>query len=183
MIKKYIEFMKESKEKPGNLYKYGCVMLELNIANWEELTNTIKPEDVYLPEDPSHGVETQPHVTILYGLNPGVTSDQVRSVFDKFHGDIQVRINGVGIFENDEFDVVKLNVVPDGSLQHLHDELKKFPNSDQYPDYHPHITLAYVKKGMGKKYANPGYKHTFKDIGKVKYSTPEGEKVYFDINE
>jgi len=181
MIKKYTQFIKESKEKPGNLYKYGCVMLELNISNWEELTDRIDPEDVYLPEDPSHGVETQPHVTILYGLHKGVTPDQVKEVFDNFHGDIQVKIDGVGIFENEEFDVVKLNVVPDGSLQQLHDELKKFPNSDQYPDYHPHITLAYVKKGMGKKYANLGYKYTIKDIGKVKYSTPEGEKVYFNI--
>jgi 2'-5' RNA ligase len=183
MIKKYVEFMKESKEKPGNLYKYGCVMLQLNISNWEELISTIREEDVYLPEDPSHGVETNPHVTILYGLHPGVTVEQVKAVFANFHGEIHVEVDGVGIFENDDFDVVKLNVVPDGSLQELHDKLKEFPNSDQYPVYHPHITLAYVNKGMGRKYANPNYKYTIKDIGKIKYSTPEGEKVYFDVDE
>ncbi len=179
MIKKYLEFMKESKEKPGNLYQYGCVMIELNISNWDELVSSIDANDVYLPEDPSHGVETNPHVTILYGLNKGVTKEEVKSIFDNFHGDIHVEIDGVGVFENEEFDVVKLNVVPDGALQELHDELKKLPNSDQYPTYHPHITLAYVKKGTGKKYANPNYKYTIKDIGRIKYSTPEGEKIYF----
>lgn len=181
MIKKYIEFMKESEEKSGNLYRYGCVMVGLDISNWDSLTSEIDPNDVYHPEDPAKGVETNPHVTILYGLNKGVTVEQVKSVFDNFHGDIKVEINGVGIFENEEFDVVKLNVIPSESLRTLHDELKKFPNSDQYPEYKPHITIAFVKKGMGKKYANPNYKYTIKKIGKVKYSTPEGEKVYFDI--
>jgi hypothetical protein len=30
--------------------------------------------------------------------------------------------------------------------------LKKFPFTSDYPDYHPHITLAFVKPGKGKKY-------------------------------
>ena len=171
--------MKEGKS--GSLYKYGCVMLELNIQNWDELTKSIDPNDVYLPEDPSHGIETDPHVTILYGLHRGVTPEQVKSVFDNFHGEIHVEVDGVGIFENEEFDVVKLNVKADGALQELHDKLKEFPNSDEYPVYKPHITISYVKKGTGKKYVNPNYKHTFTDIGQVKYSTPEGQKVYFDI--
>lgn len=181
IIKKYIEFMNESKEKSGDLYKYGCAMIQLNISNWDELTSSIDPDDVYLPDDPSHGVETNPHLTLLYGINPEVTNDQVKSVIDNFNEEIQVEINGVGIFENKDFDVVKLNVVPSGPIQHIHDELSKLPNSDQYPKYVPHITLAYIKKGSGKKYANPNYKYTIKDIGKIKYSTPEGDKIYFDI--
>ena len=72
-----VQFMKEGKS--GSLYKYGCVMLELNIQNWDDLTKSIDPNDVYLPEDPSHGIETDPHVTILYGLHRGVTPEQVKS--------------------------------------------------------------------------------------------------------
>jgi len=176
--------MRESKEKPGSLYKYGCVMIELNISNWDELTDSIDSNDVYLPEDPSKGIETNPHVTLLFGIESNVSTEEVKKVFDNYHEEIHVEIDGVGVFENPEFDVVKLNVIPDGALQHLHDELKKLPNSDKFDIYQPHITLAYVKKGKGKKYINSNYKYVVKNIGKIKYSTPTGEKIYFnyDIN-
>lgn len=179
-VKKYLEFMSEFREKPGSLYKYGCVMLELNITNWDEMINKIDPDDLYHPEDPSKGAETNPHVTIFFGLNKEVTLEQVKKVFEDYHEDLHVEIDGIGIFEKPDFDVVKMNVVPDGALQHLHDALGKLPNSDEYPTYIPHITLAYVKKGAGKKYINPDYKYTVKNIGKIKYSTPGGEKIYFD---
>jgi 2'-5' RNA ligase len=182
MIKKYIEFMNEGKkEKLGSLYRYGCVMIELNISNWDELTSIIDPKDVYMPEDPAKGIESNPHVTLIFGLEK-VSGDQIKKVFDNFHEEIHVEIDGVGIFENPEFDVVKLNVIPDGALQHLHDELKKLPNEDKFDVYEPHITLAYVKKGTGKKYANPDYKYTVKNIGSIKYSTPSGNKIYFDYD-
>jgi 2'-5' RNA ligase len=180
MIKKYLEFMKESEEKSGNLYKYGCVMLQLNISNWDELTGEIDPEDIYKPEDPSKGIESNPHVTLLYGLHEEVTTDQVRSVFENYHENIHVEIDGVGCFEDPDYDVVKLNVVPDGAIQHIHDRLCELPHSDDYDTYQPHITIAFVKKGKGKKYANPKYKYTVKNIGKIKFTNPKGEKIYFD---
>jgi len=31
--------------------------------------------------------------------------------------------------------------------------MAEYPHTTDYPDYHPHMTIAYVKKGMGKKYA------------------------------
>ena len=45
-----------------------------------------------------------------------------------------------------KFDVVKFNVVPIGTLQSLHDKLSEFPNSNEYPEYEPHITIAYFGK-------------------------------------
>mgnify|MGYP003352094323 CR=1 FL=1 len=37
-------------------------------------------------------------------------------------------------------------------LNALNKQLCKFPYTNDYPDYKPHITIAYVKKGLGKKY-------------------------------
>ena len=105
----------------------------------------------------------------------------VKSVFDNYHEDIHIEVDGVGVFENDKFDVVKFNVNPDGALQHLFDELSKFPNSNEYPDYKPHITIAYVKKGMGKKYVKPDYKYTVNNVDKICYSMANGKKVYFNL--
>jgi 2'-5' RNA ligase/DNA polymerase III epsilon subunit-like protein len=176
-IKKYTEFIKESSG-----YKYGCVMVEVPVKNWKEITSYIDPEDIYTGGDDTHGIQENPHVTILYGLHDGVTEDEVKSVFEEFTGDINIEVNGIGIFENDKFDVVKFNVNPDGSLQELHNKLSEFPNSNEFPDYKPHITIAYVKKGTGKKYVKPEYKYEVKNVNKITYSMPNGKKVYFDYN-
>jgi len=178
IIKSYIQFIKESSG-----YEYGCVMVEVPVSNWNEITSFIDPEDVYTGGDDSHGIQELPHVTILYGLHKEVTSEMVKSVFEEFTGNINIEVNGIGIFENKDYDVVKFNVNPDGALQELHDKLSEFPNSNEYPDYKPHITIAYVNKGTGKKYAKPDYKYTVKNVDKITYSMPSGEKVHFKYNQ
>ena len=30
--------------------------------------------------------------------------------------------------------------------------MKELPNTSKFPEYHPHITIAYVKSGKGKNY-------------------------------
>jgi 2'-5' RNA ligase len=175
-LKKYIEFIKESSG-----YEYGCVMIEVPVSNWNELTNSIDSKDVYTGGDDSHGIQEYPHLTLLYGLEKGVTEDQVKSVIDNFKGEIKIEIDGINLFENEQFDVLKFNVVSDAGLQQLHDELSKLPNTDKFPIYKPHITIAYLNKGMGKKYVNPNYKYSVKNINKIVYSRPNSEKVIFDI--
>jgi hypothetical protein len=177
IIKKYLQFIKESSG-----YKYGCVMIDIPVSNWNEITSTIESDDVYNePGDHTYGIQKDPHVTILYGLHEEVTDEMVKSVFEDFDGEVSIEVNGIDIFENKDYDVVKFNVVPDGDLLELHNRLSKFPNSNEYPDYKPHITIAYVKKGTGKKYVNPDYKYSVKNANKVVYSKPSGQKTYFEI--
>jgi hypothetical protein len=175
-IKNYIQFIKESSG-----YEYGCVMIEVPVSNWDELTNSIDPKDVYTGGDDSHGIQEYPHLTLLYGLEKGVTEEEVKSVIDNFKGEIKIEIDGINLFENDQFDVLKFNVVSDSGLQELHDELSKLPNNDKFPTYKPHITIAYLNKGEGKKYVNPNYKYSVKNIYDIVYSSPGKEKVYFEI--
>jgi 2'-5' RNA ligase len=59
---------------------------------------------------------------------------------------IEVEIDGIDIFENKDFDVVKFNVKKSYILQELHDELSTIPNSNKFKDFTPHITIAYVKR-------------------------------------
>ena len=175
-IKRYTQFIKESSG-----YQYGCVMIEIPVSNWKEITSSIDEEDIYEEEgDSTYGIQQNPHVTLLYGLQDTVTPEMIKSVFDNFTDNINIVVDGIDIFENEKFDVVKFNVKPDGALQYLHNELSKFPNSDQYPDYKPHITIAYVKKGTGKKYIKPDYKYEVKNVDKITYSIPSGEKIKFN---
>jgi hypothetical protein len=175
IIKKYEQFLSESVQ-----YKFGCVMLEVPISNWDEIIS-ISKEDIYEVEGENYGLQTNPHVTILYGLHEEVSLDHVKSVFEGLNESIDIKIEGIGVFENKDFDVVKFNVIPSRTLQDLHDRLSEFPNSNEYPEYTPHITIAYVKKGCSKKYEDPTYTHSVDNIDEVCYSIPNGSKEYFSI--
>jgi len=176
IIKKYEQFLSESVQ-----YKFGCVMLEVPISNWDEIIYSISKEDIYEVEGENYGLQTNPHVTILYGLHEEVSLEQVKSVFEDIDESLDIKIEGIGVFENEKFDVVKFNVVPSGTLQDLHNKLSEFPNSNEYPEYEPHITIAYIKKGHGKKYEDLAYKHSIENIDEVCYSLTDGSKEYFSI--
>ena len=174
-IKKYTQFLNES-----NGFSLGCVMIEVPVSNWNEITSSINEEDVYTDEG-KPGIQDNPHVTVLYGLHEEVSLEQVKSVFEGLNERIDIKIEGIGVFENENFDVVKFNVVPIGTLQSLHNKLSELPNSNEYPEYEPHITLCYTKKGTGKKYIRDDYRYTVDNVNEVCYSIPGGYKEYFKI--
>jgi len=175
-VKKYIQFVKESTG-----YKLGCVMVEVPVSNWNEITSIIDKDDLYEVEGEKYGIQTNPHLTLLYGLKPNITKEQIEQVLEKtIDGEkIEIEIENIGLFENENFDVVKFNIKKTEQLQRLFDSLSELPNENTFPDYNPHMTIAYVKKGLGKKYTKP-YSH--KVISNdICYSMANGEKIYFEI--
>lgn len=175
-IKKYIQFIKESTS-----YDYGCVMVEVPVTNWNEITSIINKDDLYEVEGENYGIQDNPHLTLLYGLKPNITKEQVEQVLEKsVDGEkIEIEIENIGLFENDNFDVVKFNVKKTEQLQKLFDSLSELPNENTFPDYNPHMTIAYVKKGLGKKYTKT-YSHKVSS-NDICYSMANGEKIYFEI--
>lgn len=170
-------------ESKGKQYGYGCVMVDVPINNWEEILSTINSEDLYEISDENgpKGLQTRPHLTLFYGLHDNVTVEMVKSVFENYNDKLDIEVNGIDIFENDRFDVVKLNVKLDGKLRQLHQKLSEFPNSSEF-DYKPHITIAYVKKGMGQKYINKKVNFKIEDIDEITYSMSNKEEFRFKIN-
>lgn len=135
---------------------YGCVMMESKIKEWEDLhLSGIEEDDLYeVPNDDSYGLEETPHVTIIYGIHEDeVDPEVIAEVIEKNMEPTTVIIDEIGIFEGEEYDVVKYNVPLTEQLQKYRDIFLKFPNTQTFPDYHPHMTIAYVKPGLGKKYA------------------------------
>ena len=169
-------------------HDYGCVMLFLPIEKkwWKSITDEIKEEDVYKPEgERDYGIQPsdETHVTILYGCLPSVTDENVEEVLSS-EGKPKLKIGGLSLFENDDFDVVKFDV-SSNILNKLNEKMKEYPYTNTYDTYEPHITVAYVKKGCGKK--------AIEDIGDISdidfkpshyiYSKPNGDKVRFEIKE
>lgn len=180
MMKKYLEFIKESTRQSTGL---GCVMIDFNFANWSELLESIDEDDIYIEEGKNYGLQPRPHLTLLYGLLPEVTDEQILECFKGFtEDDFKVKINGVSVFDtNNNFDVVKLGVELTSQLKEINKRLSELPNSNQYPEYIPHITLSYVKKGKGKKYVNPEYKYEIKGIDKIVYSRPDNTELNIQL--
>jgi hypothetical protein len=143
-------------EGAGFKNEYGCLMLKLDIEDWDRMLAMIDTDDIYDATD--HGLEYQPHTTILFGFLPEVTEDIIRKAIEKLkiQSPITLTITGISHFDgarqdSNACDVVKFDV-KSSQLNQLHNYFKQLPNAEKFPDYHPHITLAYVKKGTGQKY-------------------------------
>ena len=159
----------------------GCVMMKLDIPDWNEVCSFIKKEDVYEQED--KGIVDDPHVTVLYGYYSFVSPNDVVKVLRTLKQPT-VEFGDIGVFENNpEFDVVMIKVKSD-NLAEMNLSLSALPHETTYSDYKPHVTIAYVKKGTGKKYE--GLTVNFPSelvLTDAVYSMPDGQKISIELNE
>src|SRR5690606_25269546 len=59
---------------------------------------------------------------------------------------LNIEIQTIGLFKNSEQTVIKFNIFDEsGNLNKLNELVRsEFPYQNDYPDYIPHMTLAYV---------------------------------------
>jgi hypothetical protein len=161
-------------EKKGVTYDYGCVMLKFNIGQlvWGDIQDRIEDSELCNVGD-ANGRENDPHITLLYGLHSEVKLSDVVNTCKKFEP-VTVTFDKVDYFENDGFDVIKFNVSSE-QLSSYNELLKKLPHTNSYPEYKPHLTIAYVEKGLGKEICE-----RFRDIAfsieskTIEYSMADG---------
>ena len=158
-------------------YPYSCAMLYFGGDDMKALHNQINLEDLYVEGD-GFGIETEPHCTLLYGLHDDVvTPEQVQEVLNNRTYNT-CKAHNLSLFENPKYDVLKYDVEGD-NLHETNEDLKQFPFTSDYPDYHPHMTVAYLKPGKGKEYVNK-LGNMFEEINMVPqhviYSRTDGTK-------
>jgi len=125
---------------------------DINEDKYNELLNNLFNEEDLYTEEEGFGLEPNPHITILYGFTEDVTLDHIKEeIQDKVIINDDIELSGLSLFENEKYDVIKIDIKSD-KLHAFNSDFDQLPNTNQFPDYIPHITLAYVKKGMGKKY-------------------------------
>lgn len=169
---------KQIDENEG-IHSFGCAMMYFNNPKMNELHKQIKEEDIYIDdEDPSFGLEKDPHVTLLYGLHDDeIESNDIIKVISECEIPKTMKLENISIFESDKYDVLKFDINED-LLNVINKKLCEFPYTSDYPDYHAHSTIGYIKKGKGKEYVEL-FKNENCEVepNKIVYSKPNGKKI------
>lgn len=117
----------------------------------------------HLAED---GRESEPHITVKYGLSDDKPSPALLKAL-KWFGPIRATFGKTSLFKNDDAHVVKIDIhSPDlNRLNALIAKTVETPGSS-HPTYEPHATVAYLK---------PAYGHRHREDG-----TLDGQGIVFD---
>ncbi len=163
-------------------YEYGCIMAQIDEESARlvlDFNYKMISEDFIYKEGDDFGREQHPHITLKYGLVGNYTEEQMKQML-RTTIPFDVQVKGVSVFESDDrYDVVKFDV--DSPVLHqLHEMFGRLPNHDENPEYHPHMTLAYVRKGMGKRFVRNPSKFARVPIKTVIYSD-RGNRMYFNL--
>ena len=162
---------------------YGCLMGYTPVEYKPRIINVAKtavlPSSVYTePNDSSYGYEEDPHVTLKYGYSPDLTKFDLANILKGIKPFV-VTLKALNLFENEKFDVLKFEVEPNEQLMEIRRRCDGYPNQDKYPDYKPHVTLAYIKKGSFKELKkNLNIKFP---ISRFKYSGANGKKLMINL--
>lgn len=150
------------------------ILFNLPDIGFTKLSSRIPDKALYTEEE-GMGREDEPHLSLLGGIK--TKDSQSLKVFRDQNNlePVTIKLGKLSLFENDDYDVLKIEVKSDG-LHRLRKKAEKFFDFEtKFPDYKPHITLAYLKPGKGKKYEK--VENTLKGIkitlNKITFSDPD----------
>lgn len=150
----FLEWLeKQSSEKRSQYSFLGFQFpkeIKDEIHEWS--MKNIPKKDIFIEKGEDHtGRENDTHITVKYGIrstNPKI----IQSVADKIEP-FKIKLGKISKFTKDDHDVLKIGIQKSPKLHALHETfLNETNNNESYPIYRPHVTLAYVKKGVADKF-------------------------------
>lgn len=172
-------------ESDNAKHDYSCVLAELpeDLARrvFDLGLEKISNSDLYTEEE-GHGREDHIHVTVKYGLLEQDPSDELTEIVENFPR-FRMRLGRISLFTDPEdFDVVKIDV-SSPELEELNKMISGLPNEDKH-DFHPHCTIAYVKKGTCSNLVGLGDLEGEEfEVSKLRFSNADKDKKWFNLAE
>lgn len=137
-------------EKKGETYESASTQIRVPSfvhTIMDQLHHMISADDL----GPT-GIEDEPHATLIYGFSDE-DFPKVKDVLEG-QGPVRAQFWKLGVFPSKKEEQEALIIhLESEDLRNLHDTLKaKTGVKETFPEYKPHITIAYVKPGRGKVY-------------------------------
>lgn len=159
---------------------YSCLMLDCKDLGKDikAIQSEIDKEDLY--DEDGSGLEKEFHITILYGIheqNPDAVKEEIE--FEP----MEYELTGLSLFETDDYDVLKCTVKSKDLRKWNKECTQTLDFTNNYPEYKPHLTVAYLNPGTGKKYI----KHKSKIFNKAKtsntiiFSNADSKKTKYSV--
>ena len=97
-------------------------------------------------------LEERPHATLYYGADRR-DLPQIQKIIGGHGRSLRMMLGSLNVFEHEDKDVLYFELIGD-PLPTLHEQIKKLPNTrpPTHPEYVPHLTVAYMKKGSARKF-------------------------------
>ena len=165
-------------------YSYSSTQVNLKdplsqeIMDWGQ--ENIPDEDLYTDDD-NMGREDTPHITVLYGIVTQEADEVIEVLADE--GPVKITLGKISLFENDDnYDVVKIDIESE-DLARLNKLLAdNLENENDFPEYKPHITIAYVEQGSGKLYSGSSeFEGREVSFDQIRFSTKDEESTFIDL--
>jgi hypothetical protein len=113
------------------------------------IQDQLTAEDLYVDENDKingFGLEKECHVTLFPCLSNDTPVNKIIPYLPKVDT-LAVKLINVSMFENDKYNVLKADVEVKSCLHSLNELLgEHFTSGSEFKEYHPHMTIAYVKK-------------------------------------
>lgn len=156
-------------------HSYSSTQIQLPAAvaaKMKALQDLISAEDLN-----EEGLEGDLHITVKYGLETQDPVD-VQIAVQGYKKNIGFTLGRTGYFSAPDHDVLQVAV----SSECLHEMnrllCENLSYADTHPYYQPHVTLAYLKKGRGAKYAGRAdVEGVSGEVTELVFSDSDGDKT------
>ena len=165
--------------KLGQTYSYASTQVDLP-ENLAAKVIAWGKDNIPKEELTGDGLEDEIHSTVLYGLK-GEGPGEVNRLLRHFRP-FEVRLGLITHFDAPDVDVLKVSV-ESPVIENMHYFFEKeLDNDNTFPTFHPHITIAYLKKGTAKKYiGNDFFRGEVFTAEDLVYSSKDGNKIVLKI--
>ncbi|UWF79174.1 MAG: 2'-5' RNA ligase superfamily protein [Bacteriophage sp.] len=137
--------------------EYAFLMIDYEMPSFiKDLQNKIPNNELYFgtdeeKKDNQYGFEKESHVTLAPCLDSDVNINKLKELLLPLK-EYKCILNNISIFENDNYDVLKADVKCPNMHKTYNKIKENFELHSAYKEYHPHMTIAYMQKGMADKY-------------------------------
>ena len=137
--------------------EYAFLMIDYEMPTFiKDLQNKIPKNELYFgtdeeKKDNQYGLEKESHVTLAPCLDSDADLTKLKELLLPLK-EYKCILNNISIFENDDYDVLKADVKCPNMHKTYNKIKENFELHSAYKEYHPHMTIAYMQKGMADKY-------------------------------